>query len=804
MAMALMEPNGVLTDVNVAFSQCLGVPVHQLVQRCLHDYLHPLEIIAYQQGLAKVVAAEIPHCRLELRWNNALGMSRWGLLSLTRLQPTNEAAAIVCVLEDIHHRKALEQSLQQQQAQARLMADFNQSIRQFTRLEELLDTAVTLVRQYFQADRVVIYRFDPNPDTGGLVVAEARGADILSMRGQRLADPCLTLNDCLTPYCRGYVNAVNNIYTAGLSACYVHLLANYGVIANLVLPIEHDNGLWGLLGVQQCRHSRDWQPNEITLLQQFTDQVAIALRQHQFYTQLRQDVQQQQAINEISQTILGAARLDTVFELTLRRIVHLLEADHVGLVQYCPDRQIWLVIAEERRHPTVSSCLGQEIPHRDNTIAATLLARQTFCADHAHTVADPFNQAMAQQQPGAWMTVPLVVHDQVWGALSVNREPASHERWTHRELHLAEAIAGQLSLAIQQHRLYRQLQQQAERQAALNRVMGIIRDSLDLKQVFTNTAQEALALLQVERVLICEYQSQSGWWRVHVDYCPGVESTRTYGGLDIPDSDNPLMTPLKQGQVLRLDQPEQSPIMADEFLATLVRTFPGGWMILPLKVGATVWGKFACIQKDPWQDWQQELAINVVDKVAIAIQQSLLYQQLQDMNRNLEVLAMLDGLTQIPNRRYFDQSLQQEWQRAQREEHPISLILADVDFFKAYNDTYGHQAGDQCLMQIAKTLQTALQRPGDLVARYGGEEFAIVLPKTTVTGAVRVAETLQAHIASLALPHSTSPVQPQVTLSLGIACIHPHPQSRLDDLLAQADSALYLAKQQGRDRYCIG
>jgi diguanylate cyclase (GGDEF)-like protein len=127
-----------------------------------------------------------------------------------------------------------------------------------------------------------------------------------------------------------------------------------------------------------------------------------------------------------------------------------------------------------------------------------------------------------------------------------------------------------------------------------------------------------------------------------------------------------------------------------------------------------------------------------------------------------------------------------------------------VDFFKAYNDTYGHQAGDDCLMRIAQALQAALQRPGDLVARYGGEEFALVLPNTRVTGAVRVAEAIQAYIAEMALPHSSSPVQPQITLSLGVTCLQPAPDDALTTFLAQADQALYAAKQQGRDRYCIG
>lgn len=679
--MALMASNGILIDVNAAFSQQLHLPADRLIQQSLTPYLHPSDIDVYQQGLAQLGAGDQPHCQLPLRLVDGSDQGRWYVMSLTWLPGSEQVpAAISCLLQDSADGPVL------------------------------------------KAERLVA----PHPQP---ILRQQR------QQPQPTADPAQGIRLCLPPQ------------------------------SGLKTPVELADP---------------------TLA---ADSATLA--------QLRQDVQHQQALNEISQTILGATSLDTVLSTTLQRVACLLAVERVSLWQYHGNRHVWLAIAEEPQPPDQSSCLGQTIPHTDETFASPLLAGQTVCIDSQTFEKDA-------QSCGAWMAVPLVVHDCVWGALALSQGAGTCRQWTQRHRNLVTAIAAQLSLAIQQNCLYRQIQQQAERQAALNRVLGIIRDSLDLQQVFTNAAQEALALLQVERVLICEYQAQAGWWRVHVDYCPGVDPSSTHVGLDIPDSDNPVMTPLKQGQVLRVDHPETSPIMADDFLATLVRTFPGGWMILPLQVGATVWGKFACIQKDPWQDWQQELATNVADKLAIAIQQSVLYQQLQDMNRNLEVLAMLDGLTQIPNRRYFDQYLQQEWNRAQRENQPISLVLADVDFFKAYNDTYGHQAGDACLIRIAKALRAALQRPGDLVARYGGEEFALVLPNTRVTGAVRVAEAIQTQIANLAWPHSSSLVQPQITLSLGITCLQPAANDALAAFLAQADQALYAAKQQGRDRYCIG
>ncbi|HLO87430.1 MAG TPA: diguanylate cyclase [Nostocaceae cyanobacterium] len=175
--------------------------------------------------------------------------------------------------------------------------------------------------------------------------------------------------------------------------------------------------------------------------------------------------------------------------------------------------------------------------------------------------------------------------------------------------------------------------------------------------------------------------------------------------------------------------------------------------------------------------------------------------QLKSENSHLQQLAIYDGLTQIPNRRYFDQYLQQEWQHLARKKSPLSLILCDVDFFKKYNDTYGHQAGDVCLQKVAQALSQAVKRPTDLAARYGGEEFALILPDTNIKGAEQVAENVRAQILALAIPHVGSQVNQCVTLSLGIATIIPTSDLLPTVVIKAADEALYKAKQSGRDRY---
>ena len=177
-------------------------------------------------------------------------------------------------------------------------------------------------------------------------------------------------------------------------------------------------------------------------------------------------------------------------------------------------------------------------------------------------------------------------------------------------------------------------------------------------------------------------------------------------------------------------------------------------------------------------------------------------ENLQKLNDQLQSLANSDGLTHVANRRFFDESLDREWRRMARQRSPISLILFDVDCFKQFNDHYGHQMGDDCLIQIAKAGEMVAKRPGDFIARYGGEEFILILPDTDLEGAKVVAQNLRHTILSLKIPHEFSVVSPWVTVSMGISTQTPKPKTEPSGLVKQADDALYQAKETGRDRFC--
>ncbi|MGL5063094.1 MAG: sensor domain-containing diguanylate cyclase [Microcoleus sp.] len=352
------------------------------------------------------------------------------------------------------------------------------------------------------------------------------------------------------------------------------------------------------------------------------------------------------------------------------------------------------------------------------------------------------------------------------------------------------------------------LRQQNERELLMATITQHIRQSLDLDEVLGTTVTEVRQFLQADRVTIVRFQP-----------CTGSLGAAPTTGAVMVESVAPNCRPML-GETLQnfcfdeffLEAYKNRGIrpiadvgaadLPQNQLDLLAQFDVQAYLVVPLVQGEELWGLLMAHQSSPrlWMQLEVDLLSSLAAQLAIAIKQAELYEQLQAANQKLELLASLDELTQLANRRRFDQYLEMQWRSQAREQTPLSLILCDIDSFKSYNDTYGHPGGDKCLRQVAGAIAEAVKRPSDLAARYGGEEFAIILPNTKINGALQVAEQIQAKIAALQVPHAASVVSQYVTVSLGVASMVPTSDLGIEILIAAADRALYQAKAQGRDR----
>ncbi len=353
---------------------------------------------------------------------------------------------------------------------------------------------------------------------------------------------------------------------------------------------------------------------------------------------------------------------------------------------------------------------------------------------------------------------------------------------------------------VEHHPVDDHLRRQSESERIVASVTQRIRQSLDLDEILRNTAAEVRQLFEVDRVVI--YRFEPDWSGLVV-----VESVAE-GWLPILGLH--FMDTCFQGTRADYYRQGHSRAIEDVYAANLtpchldlLQQFQiRANLVVPILQQERLWGLLIahqCRSPRQWRPSEVSLFSQLAGQAAIAIQQSELYQQLQQANQELQRLASSDGLTQVANRRCFDEYLNSEWQRLDREQLPLSMILCDVDYFKRYNDTYGHLAGDDVLRQVAKAIAKAVKRPADLVARYGGEEFAVILPYTDVEGAIAVAREIQLNVNALQISHSGSQVSPFITLSLGVATTVPHSRAVSTTLVKAADQELYRAKAQGRN-----
>lgn len=349
------------------------------------------------------------------------------------------------------------------------------------------------------------------------------------------------------------------------------------------------------------------------------------------------------------------------------------------------------------------------------------------------------------------------------------------------------------------------LKQQAERERLVRGIAQNIRESLNLEEILNTTVNKVRDFLQTERVIIHRFKTGESGQIVAESIADGWGSTLDWAIGHPWITENQLSNSLQLRQICAIEDIYTSGL--EQSHIELLETFEiRAMLVMPILTGeypSLLWGLLIAHQCSGVRKWQQ-LEINLLQELAmqlaLGIQQSQLYQQLKEANVELHQLATVDCLTQIANRRRFDEYLHQEWWRLSHEQKPLSLILCDIDFFKLYNDACGHQAGDRCLKQVAAAIRAVLKHSADLVARYGGEEFAIILPNTDAITALNIAQTIRSTIKDMRIVHRGLAQDRYVTLSLGTTTVIPGPKISPERLIAAADRALYSAKEQGRDR----
>ena len=363
------------------------------------------------------------------------------------------------------------------------------------------------------------------------------------------------------------------------------------------------------------------------------------------------------------------------------------------------------------------------------------------------------------------------------------------------------------------------LRQQVERERLIAQIQSRIRSSLDIQDILNTTVAEVREFLATDRVILFRFRPD---WNGDVVVESVGEGWMPLMGMEIEDCcfANTYIGQYLKGRIRSVEDIQVSNL-TECHVNFLAQCQVKANLVVPIVQQGIenrngnpscqvpkLWGLMIahhCSEPREWQQFDMDLLSQLATQVAIAIEQSLLYQQLAAANQRLDGLANLDSLTQLANRRRFDEVINREWEQSSSSQ-PLSLIMCDIDCFKLYNDNYGHQAGDACLQQVARAIGDACTNvPAErlyLAARYGGEEFGVILPNTDIAAAQAIAEGIRQRVKALAIPHLKSVVTDCVTLSMGVATISEG-QNSPKMLIEAADKALYRAKSGGRDRVVI-
>ncbi|MBN3880218.1 MULTISPECIES: diguanylate cyclase domain-containing protein [unclassified Nostoc] len=528
---------------------------------------------------------------------------------------------------------------------------------------------------------------------------------------------------------------------------------------------------------------------------------------HDKQVQIQQLEEQERALYRVISKIRASLELETIFRTATKETCKLLRVERIAVYrfyenwggEFVSDFEFaetgWDDVETLGKNTVWNDSYLQENQggrYRNNE---TLIASDVYAAG----LSQCHLEILEQFHIRAYATAPIFVGKNLWGVLAAYQHSQPHE-WKQLEIQFLSQIATQLGFAVKQAEFLAQAEQKAaelykanQQQEILFHLVAEIRESLNLDTLFKTTAREIRKALRSDRVSIFRFDPESNYTSgefVSENVLPDYDST-----IAIKVKDNcfgeKYAVAYHQGRIQVLSDIYQAGLK-DCHIQLLEQFQIKAQIIAPLMKGKTLWGLLCVHQCYCSREWKKS-EIQFIHQLAAQFNVAL---------EHLEKLSKLDALTQIANRHCFDQCLEQEWNRLKLSDNYLSLIIFDIDYFKDYNDSYGHLAGDECLIQVAHAAQSVLKRPTDLLARYGGEEFIVILPNTNESGAIKVTKLIQKSIQELKIPHKKkNNFQYFVTVSLGVAIQKPTDKSSPQDLINAADKALYKAKEQGRNRW---
>ncbi|MEL7503660.1 MAG: diguanylate cyclase [Cyanobacteria bacterium J06554_6] len=562
--------------------------------------------------------------------------------------------------------------------------------------------------------------------------------------------------------------------------------------AMIEVPIRQHGHFAGVVWYEHVGSSRLWQPEERSFAIAIANLVALALEtQHRQQQQTSTEQQQQQALllKDTLRIVSNAPSDSSVLEQMISRIGQTFAAERCQLWRSSAD-------APEQAIPVAAYAARPALVVHDSALSlgeAPFLKRARAQMTPI-TSKDPDlpSQRLRPSLGPHWVVVPTPYQGTINGFVSLQL-PTAEAMPTEPALALLQDLAMTLGIALAHTQM---LAQEKQQQGTLSRQHQQLRREMIERQQAEQAWQESQRFIQsildasTNILYVNHFDTGENFY---INRCIqtvlgyGPEEWQTLGAHFLEQLVHPDDLSLMRAQRYKLEHLSDSEIVESEYR---LRHCQGSWRWLLCR--ETVFQRDA--NGHPTQVFGTATDITERKQAEVA---------LHEVNRELQRLASIDGLTQVANRRSFDEHIHSEWESLRHRNTPLTLILCDIDYFKRYNDEYGHQSGDICLKKVAQAINRAVKRGTDLVARYGGEEFAIVLTNTNLAGAERVAEEIQYQIDRLAIPHCQSVISDQITVSLGIATIATAADASPDSLIAAADRGLYRAKYEGRNRTCV-